>query len=203
MENKLIQATAKSLARWMNRYANKEGLELQKLELGLEAYIINTTNLIIIYLLAALLGSLAQTAIIHFAFIIIKRYSFGVHALNSTVCTLVSCFTFVITPLLVSNMGVNNFGVLVVFVAVISFLYRYAPADTKARPIIGATLRGWLKMKAVVCGLLLMVIALVVPNEHFKLLLSLGAVFQCISIFPLTYKILRRSERNYEKYECA
>lgn len=203
MENKLITLLAKRLASWMNQYTHKEGFELLKLEVGIECILINISKMIIIYTLATLLGVLLQTFIIHFAFVLTKRYSFGAHALNSTVCTIVSCCMFVIAPLIMSGVGITNQVVIIVFAAIIYTLYKFAPADTKARPLIGAKLRKQLKKRATICGIILLIITLLIPNESIKLLLVLGAVYQCISILPITYKILGRSTKNYEKYECA
>ena len=201
MENKLINSVAQSLAGRLNHFIGKEGPAYTKMTLGMEVFIINVTKLIIIYILAAILGILAQTAILHIAYIMIKRCSFGLHALNSTVCTVVSCCIFVAIPWFLQGIGINNIIVAAAFVPIILCLYKYAPADTKARPLIGKNLRAQLKRKTVVCGIVLMAITLLVPGGHAKLLLTLGAGFQCISILPLTYKILKRSERNYEAYE--
>ena len=203
MENDLLRQSAKTLAGKINHHTRKEGLELTKMELGAEVFLINTSKIIIIYLLAALLGILLQTLTIHSAFALLKRYSFGLHALNSTVCTLVSCFMFVAVPLLLTlgNVGIGNYGVIIIFSAINLILFCYAPADTKARPIIGAHRRKRFKQKAVASAIFLMAVALLIPNESIKLLLTVGAVYQSISVLPFTYKILNRSVRNYEIYE--
>jgi len=201
MENKLIHLCALNLANRLNQYMGKSGPEFTKLVLGMEVIIINVSKLIIIYLLAAALGVVVQTAIIQAGYVLIKRHSFGLHALNSTVCTVVSCLMFVITPLILSGFGINNLTVLVVFIFIVMCLYLYAPADTKARPLVGVKLRAHLKKKAVFCGLVLMLITLLIPSYELKFLLTLGAVYQCLGILPITYKILKRSEKNYEKFE--
>ena len=201
MENELLRKAAVKLASWMNQYAYREGLELRKLEIGIEFLLINTSKIIIIYTLAALLGILWQSFVLHLAFVIAKRYSFGVHALNSTVCTLISCLMFVASPLLLDGLGINNHLVIISFTAVIYILYLYAPADTKARPLIGVGLRAGLKRRAVASGITLMLVALLIPSEPVKLLLTLGALYQSVSILPITYKFLKRSERNYEAHE--
>ena len=203
MENKLVFIMAQHLANRLNRYTGKEGLAYKKMALGMEVLIINVTKLIVIYLLAAVLWVVVQTAILHMAYIAIKRCSFGLHALNSTVCTVVSCCLFVITPWALQGVGINNIAVTAIFIPVIVCLLMYAPADTKARPLIGPAVRAKLKRKAVVSGIILMVAALLIPYNDVKLLLALGAAFQCVAILPLTYKILKRSERNYETYEIV
>ena len=201
MEAKAIYTLSQNLAHWLNRYTNKEGLEFTKMAIGIEVILINISKLVIMYLIAIILGVVVQTLFIHGAYIMIKRYSFGLHALNSTVCTIVSCLLFVAVPWFVFGIMINNVMVLTVFPFIILSMYLYAPADTKARPIIGSKRRSRLKWKAVVSALLLMVITIAIPNESVKLLLTLGAVYQVISILPLTYKILKRSEKNHEQFE--
>lgn len=203
MENELIRKSAAVLAGKLNVYTGREGLDFTKMVLGMEVMIINVTKLIIIYLLAAIMGVVAQTAVLHIAFCVAKRHSFGLHALNSTVCTIVSCTLFVIVPWAVYGLGfgIGNAAVLTAFTAILLCLYKYAPADTKARPLVGKKLRARLKRNAVICGVLLLAVALRVPNNGVKLLITLGAAFQCVAILPISYKLLKRSVRNYENYE--
>ena len=203
MENQLLHAAATALAHRLNRYTRKDGLEFKKLIYGMEILLINVSKLIIIYLLAAALGVVVPTLITHGAYVAVKRYSFGLHALNSTVCTIVSCCLFVFIPWLLQGVGVGNGVVAAAFVLVIFCLWRYAPADTKARPLVGPKLRARIKRKAIASGAILMAIALMVPSQQFKLLILVGAVFQAVSILPCTYKILKRSGKNYEAYESA
>ena len=201
MENKLIHNMALSLTAKLNRYTGKEGLELKKMTYGMEVLIINISKIIILYLLAWALGIVVQTLIIHAAYGVIRRYSYGLHALNSTVCTVVSCCMFVFIPWLMYGMEVGNIAVACAFAAIIFCLWRYAPADTEARPLVGPKMRARVKKKAVACGIGLMITALLMPSQAVKLLILMGAAYQTISILPLTYKILKRSERNYEKHE--
>jgi len=189
----------------MNQHIHREGLEFKKMVLGLEMWLIGLTKMIVLYTLAIVLGVFVQTLIIQLAFGLLKRYSTGLHALKNMVCVVVSCVLFVLVPfgLNVLGLGIGNEIVIPVFALVIICMYKYAPADTEARPIIGAKVREKLKLKAVICAVVLMAFALLVPDGTVKLLIMLGASYQMVSIHPLTYKILRRRERNYEKYELA
>jgi len=201
MENRLLHAGALGLANRLNRYLGRNESELKKMVLGMEILLVNVSKMIVIYLLAILVGAVVQTAILQAGYVLIKRFSFGLHALNSTVCAAVSCFMFVVAPWLLMGVGVGNVVVFTVFIPVLFCLLKFAPADTKARPLIGSILRARLKKKAVGCGVALMAITLLIPSYEIKFLLTLGAVYQCIAILPLTYRLLKRSERNYEKYE--
>jgi len=195
------KSIAVSLTGLLNRYTKRDGIALTKMTLGMESLVINVSKMLVIYLLAITLGIVWQTFVTHFAFVVIKRYSFGLHALSSLVCTFAACAMFVAVPWVLRGAGLGNFGVFVIFSGVILAMYFYAPADTKARPLIGQGLRSGLKKKAVLSAVLLMIVTLIVPDEAVKLLLTVGAVCQTIMVLPLTYKILKRSERNYEKHE--
>jgi len=203
MENKLIRATALVLATRLNKYTHKEGLEFEKLVLGMEIFLINVSKMIVVYLLAVLLGIVPITLIVQGAYVVIKRYSFGLHALNTSVCTLGSCIMFVGLPWLLQGVAINVYMVVMAFVPFIICLYLYAPADTEARPLVGRKHRVRLKKRAVVSGIVLMIVAMIVPSEAVKFLIVLGASYQVISILPITYKILRRSKNNYEVYEVS
>ena len=194
---------AQSLALWINGYAQKDELALKKMTYSLEVILLGVTKYIVIYTLAFLTGLLFQAVVVHFAFGFIKRYSFGLHARSSIVCTVVCCILFVGVPWGLAGFGIGNHIVVPLFTCITYFLYKYAPADTKAYPLIGKERRATLKRKAVCSGLIIMVIAFLLPNENMKLLLALGAGIQTIAILPITYKILRRSVRNYEVYECV
>ena len=203
MENRVTQAGVKWITAWINRYACKEGIELTKIRLGVEILLISVIKLCIVYSLAITLGVLEFTLITHGAFMLVKRYSFGLHALNSTVCTISSCFMFVLVPWMLSGVAIGNQSVILVFIVVISVLFLFAPADTKSRPLIGAKRRTQLRIKAVICGIVLFILTLLIPSEQVKFLLVLGAVYQSVAILPLTYILLGRSRKNYERYELA
>ena len=201
MIDNVIRNAAHALAERLGHALQSDKLVFKKFTVGIERILMSVSKLLIIYALSLLLGVFVQTVIIQFSFSLLKRYSLGLHALSNTVCTVVSCLLFVIIPWVLTGFELTNIGTVIAFIPVMSCLYLYAPADTKARPLIGAQLRTRFKQKAMVCGIIILMAALVIPNERVKLLVTIGAVYQVITILPLTYKILKRSERNYENYE--
>jgi len=204
MKATVTSSIAQSLAQWINGYAGKDELALKKITYSLEVILLAVSKYIIIYSLAFFIGVFFQTLLINFAFGLIKRYSFGLHARSNIVCIVMCCILFVAVPWGITGIGigVGNYIVLPIFLVIIFALYKYAPADTKAYPLVGVQRRYKFKKQAICSGIILMIIALLVPDEAMKLLLALGAVFQIVTILPLTYKILKRSVRNYEVYEC-
>lgn len=172
-----------------------------KVKYGLEIILINAMKFIAVYGVALLLGIVWQTITVHLAYLMIRRYSFGLHATKSWVCTVVSVSMFDLIPYFAKGLLLNNWIVLGVFIFVLLNVFFFAPADTESLPLIGKDNRKKLKRKAMVCTLLLTGIALLVPIAEMKVLIMLGALYQVVSINPLVYKILNRRYHNYESYE--
>lgn len=172
-----------------------------KVKYGLEIILINAMKFIAVYGVALLLGIVWQTITVHLAYLMIRRYSFGLHATKSWVCTAVSVSMFDLIPYFAKGLLLNNWIVLGVFIFVLLNVFFFAPADTESLPLIGKENRKKLKRKAMVCTLLLTGIALLVPIAEMKVLIMLGALYQVVSINPLVYKILNRRHHNYESYE--
>jgi accessory gene regulator B len=104
-------------------------------------------------------------------------------------------------PYALQGIYINTAAFILIFAVIGIGLYKYAPADTAARPILGKKKRARLKKKAVAASIVVLVLALVFLNEVYYGLVAAGAVYAIIAILPLVYKILGRSINNYEQYE--
>jgi accessory gene regulator B len=180
---------------------NKEGLELQKMKLGIEILLINISKLIVIMSVSVYFNLLKETAFLLIIFAIMRRNAFGLHAKNSIVCTIMSLIMFVFGAYLGCFIEFNNYIVFIVFIIMSFLFYKYAPADTEKHPLLGEKSRNKLRKNSVLTCILLMIIVLVMPSKEIKTLSIFAVSFEVISILPITYKILKRSWRNYEKYE--
>lgn len=185
----------------INRQLKKDGLELQKMKLGIEIILINISKFIVILSLAIYFNFLKEVAVMMLCFGSIRRVSFGIHARSSIVCTIISIAQFILGAYLSHYIKINNYIVLAIFLMVNLLLYKYAPADTDNHPLIRKELRDKLKRESVFTGVFLMIIALAIQSKEIQILMVFGAVFQVMNILPLTYKVLNRGYNNYEKYE--
>ncbi len=207
MENKLsnqvnlIDQLAGCFTSKVNTYMNKEGLELEKMNLGFQILIINISKLIIIMALAAVFNLVKETLFMILVFGCIRKRTFGLHAKSSVVCTITCIAMFNFGSYISQFIKVNNYIVFIVFTIINILLYKYAPADTECHPLLGARLRAKLKKEAVLTGIVLMALALIIPVPIVKTLMTLSAIYAVIIILPITYKILKRRYGNYEKYE--
>lgn len=185
----------------LNKHLKKEGNDLLRLKLGLEIIFINAAKFIVLLLISYYFKLIKETIIMMVTFALLRRNAFGLHALNSIVCTIGSVFMFVGCAYLSHYLLFNNYVVLICFLTINLLLFKYAPGDTEAHPLVGANLRASLKKKSVITGMILMAIALIVPNEMIKTLIVLSSIFEIISILPITYSILGRRYRNYYEFE--
>ena len=98
---------AERLTLSLNVYAKKEGLEYEKLKLGIEIFIISISKIFLMILVAGLIGTIKETFTIFFAFGMLCTYAFGVHANTSLKCTIVSLMLLVFTPYINSLIPCN------------------------------------------------------------------------------------------------
>lgn len=201
MKTDMLHTLAESWASSLNRYAKKEGIELQKMILGMEILLHNIPKLILMIFLAHFAGILSQTIAAWLPFAFIRRYAAGLHAKNSITCTIATLLMFVAVPLALQDVYISQAIFLAVFAVLGIGLYKYAPADTAARPIIGKAKRARLKRQSAIACATLPILTLMLRLEAFYVYVAIGAVFAVLCVLPLTYKLLGRSVNNYEQHE--
>lgn len=207
MQNKLkiriniIEALSDMFAEKLNESLQKEGIELVKMKLGIQIILIDLSKMIVIFSIAVVFNLLKETAFLFFIFAVARKNAFGVHARNSLVCTVSSTFLFVFGAYASSYIVFNNAEIMLLFSIMNVLIYKYAPADTENRPLLGRKFRDKLKKNAVITGIFLMLLALIFKSPLIKTLITLAYSYEVISILPITYKILKRRCKNYEQYE--
>ncbi len=162
---------------------------------------INISKALIVFVPSLILGILPQTLCVFIGFNAIRITSFGLHALTSIGCSVCSITMFTVIPYLLKDIQVPSYIVAGVGAAALLAIFKYSPADTKARPIIGIKKRKRLKKISLVTCVVLFSALTALPYGGIKAMVILGAFYEIIFILPITYKILRREVRNYEKYE--
>lgn len=199
----LTESFASKLAMRINKERDGSRIDYLKMKLGIEMLVINLTKSFIVYGVAIAFHILLQTLILHAAYFAIRRVAFGLHANSSTICTIISVLAFVGTPILCQYIWFNNYLVIGLGVILTLLLYRYAPADTDKYPLLGVERRNKMRKEAVITCIIIMIIALICPSPMIKSLLVCGVLIQVVAILPVSYKLLKRSFNNYEKYEAS
>lgn len=185
----------------LNKVGIKETEEnYDYIKYGLEILMINLSKLAIIYGIALITKQIIPTLIVHLSYLLLRRYSFGLHARSSTVCTIYSIFLFNVIPYFVQQINLTLPPTIFVSCFIFICILLYAPADTENNPLIGSVHRKKLRIKSVICCILLLAIMLFIPDPQIKILILLGGLYQAISILPVTYKFLKRRYNNYEYF---
>jgi accessory gene regulator B len=197
----LAERIAFKLATTINKNAKTDNLHFVKMKYGLEVLVINFSKILLILMIAEVLGILTGTLLIMLSFASIRRYAFGIHAKSSISCTIITCLCFFIGGYIPNFLTITNDEVLLMFLITISLLYLYAPADTEARPLVGKKLRNRLKIKVVLLGFILMILAFNINDSALKFFISYGALCESITITPIIYKLFGRGYKNYERYK--
>jgi len=201
LKKDILHDLSVSWATQLNRYVNREGVDFQKMVLGLEIMLHNVPKMVLMVVMAFALGILPQTLAVWFPFVLLRRYASGLHASGSIRCTIVSLLMFVAIPYVLWGLYIDEAFLSIALMGTAFMMYKYAPADTAERPIIGKLKRVRLKKKAVVACCFLLALTLLFLREEFYVLIVTGAFFVVVTIMPLTYRVLRRSMNNYEKFE--
>ena len=197
----IMEKLADNIAMKINKVIQKDGIELQKVKLGIEIFLINISKFMLILLVSIKFHLVIETTIITIVLGVIRSKAFGLHAKNSIVCTITSLMLYVIGGYVSNLLQPSKYIIFCIFVIINICLYMYAPADTEYHPLIGQALRRELKVKAVITGVILMILALISPNYVLTNLITLASVFEVLSILPITYKVMNRRYNNYEQYE--
>ncbi|MDO0874276.1 accessory gene regulator B family protein [Carnobacterium divergens] len=170
------------------------------IQYGLEILLINLSKLTIIYGIAYLTKQLIPTLIVHLSYMLLRRYSFGLHSLSSFVCTITSIALFNIIPYFFKELILPTPLIFLISFFIFFSILLYSPADTENNPLVDGEKRKKLRIKSTICCIILLIMVAFVPAT-IKTLILLGGFYQALLILPVTYKILKRRYNNYELYE--
>lgn len=184
---------------------NREMDRIAKLKLlyGLEVLLSNIVSMMIIVTFAMVFNCLKEFVVVFLAFKSCRKYAHGVHAKNHVNCLMSSTIFLVFVPVLSRYWVLQNWTIALFGSFFIIMFALYAPGDTEKNPILGPKIRERLRRQAVLCATLLIVIAIAVPIYWIKFCILYGIAMECISILPVTYKLLNKRRNNYGKYEEA
>lgn len=177
---------------------NKTALE--EMRYGFECIYILITKGIIVFSFAYILGILKYTLFFSLTFGIIRTFACGLHASKSWICTISSLLIFIIIPFLCKILVINKIirFILMLFMAVL--IIKYAPADTKKRPIINKKKRKIYKVISASLALIYISLTFILKNNFILNSLLFSLLLETIMILPITYKIFKLPYNNYINY---
>lgn len=185
---------------FVTKYYSYEGKEFDKLFYGLQSFYSFITKTSVVFLISFLLGTLKETFLIMFFYIMLHSFTFGIHASKNLYCWLTTIPIYIITSLVAKNIMINDSSkVLIIIFGFISILL-FAPSDTHKRPLINAKKRIISKALALITALCFEIVILFSNNIIIINTISIALIIQCICINPLIYKLFKMPYHNYKRY---
>lgn len=175
--------------------------KLAEIRYGLEGIYLSITKLIIIFLLAILLNILKEMIFMLVIFNILRTTGFGLHATKSWICLVSSSVIFLGGPLLAKIIIINNLLKTILSITSVILIYKYAPADTKKRPLIKEKKRNIYKFITTIKCIILNIFIIFIKNNIITNLIILGIYAEVIVILPKTYKLFNMPYDNYKNYK--
>lgn len=174
---------------------NEEDIAIIKY--GLEGIYLSTSKVIIILILSLLLGIFKEVVIFIILFNMIRSTAFGLHATKSYICLISSLLIFILIPYLCLNININMYITCIISITCILYIYKFAPCDTKKRPIVSRKRRTIYKSISVVISIIYSFIAILINNMFISNALLFSLVVECFMISPVIYKIFKLPYNNY------
>ena len=175
--------------------------KLAEIRYGLEGIYLSITKLIIIFLLSILLNILKEMIFMLIIFNILRTTGFGLHATKSWICLVSSSVIFLGGPLLAKIIIINNLLKTILSITSVILIYKYAPADTKKRPLIKEKKRNIYKFITTIKCIILNIFIIFIKNNIITNLIILGIYAEVIVILPKTYKLFNMPYDNYKNYK--
>lgn len=186
----IIQKISEGLTRFINKYLMKTGDEYLELRYGVSVIVLNFFKISSVIVVAIALGIQKYVLIYFMAFVAIRIYGFGAHASKTIVCTILNFIVFIGGSYLCLFIYFDKYDVIAMFSINIFILYKYAPAATKKRPIVSSKMITRCKISSVFIALILMVVSIVIGDNSYRSLLTMGAFTGCIFITPIACRLL-------------
>ena len=182
---------------FIKKYKNYSDEDIAIIKYGLEGIYLSLSKVIIIIILSLLLSIFKEVIIFMILFNIIRSTAFGLHATKSYICLISSLLIFILIPYLCLNIDINVYIKCIILIVCILYIYKYAPSDTKKRPIVNRKRRAIYKFISVIIAITYSFIAILINNLFISNALLFSLIVECFMISPMVYKIFKLPYNNY------
>lgn len=174
--------------------------ELEIIKYGLHGLYLSITKIIVLVVIAIVLKQINELLLLLLLFGILRSNAFGLHASKSWMCWLVTVPLFTIIPRIAMFITIPTYIKYICGVLFIIHIYKYAPSDTRKRPIVNKDIRKKHKLLATLTGAIYALVAIFTTNNLLGNMLIFSLLLINIFISPLTYKLFKLPYNNYLSY---
>lgn len=194
---------SKKMLNYLSKYLKLKQLEYEKLFLGIMILTINILEFSIIFTISFFMGIIKEIIIFSIMFASLRCVAAGIHCKSSLMCIITTSISYIGSVYISINYSLNIYFNLIIIIICMTLLYKYAPADTENRPILGEEHRKKLKFITMIMATILIIINLLLLNKTLFNLTMFVFIIETISVLPCTYKFTKKSYNNYEKYNIV
>lgn len=159
------------------------------------------TKSFIILLLSMFLHTFLITLLTLLLYSILRGFTFGIHAQKNIHCWIISLTIYILFPFLINNYVFPDKIIYSFYVIGIIAILLWAPADTKARPLINKRKRIANKIISLLLSIILIWASFLLKIQNFKEITCTILFLNSICTCPITYYIFRQPYRNYRFYK--
>lgn len=193
----------KKILNYFKNHLNLSPLEVEKLYLGIMIIGLNISEMMIVFIIAFFMGIIKEVVLFSIMFIVLRLTAAGLHCKSSLGCIILTSIIYIGSSYISINYPLNMYLTFTISIISILFLYKYSPADTENRPILGSDHRKKLKILTTTIASILIFINLLLLNKILFNVTMFALLIETISVSPFSYKLMKTSYNNYEKYESS
>ena len=171
---------------------------------GLQLLVGEAPKMILLFVISFICGFGLEMVFAYFAIMPYRTVSGGFHLHTHLGCIIGSTVFYygivILSKFLIFGSIEKYIMVALSLVFGLLMVSMYAPADTENVPIISKKERKQKKILSYITLVLTLVIAVIIPNNVYSNILTIGSIFQSLSISRLAYK-LTKNKYGYEVYK--
>lgn len=198
MKDKIIN----NIMEQIKKYNDYDNTKLAEIKYGIETIYLTIVKTIVFIIIAILLKTIKELGLLMLFYGILRLTGFGVHAQKSIHCWISSITIFVIIPILIKYVNLQNYILYPLLLISFIILIVYAPADTPKRPLINKRKRIIYKILTIIISFIYVMAILCIKNNNIitnTLLYSM--LLESFLVAPYTYKLFGVPYKNYKTYK--
>ena len=186
----------------ITKYYDYDNTKISEIKYGIESLYLTITKTIIIFIISFILNITKELMLLFVFYSLIRLTGFGVHAKKSWHCWLTSLITFVLIPLLIKYITINEELLVISYSIFTLLLLKYAPADTEKRPLINKKKRITYKVLTILLVIFYLIYSLIYKDNITIInTLYFSILLETLLVLPCTYKLFGVKYNNYKNYK--
>ena len=186
----------------ITKYYDYDNTKINEIKYGIESLYLTISKTIIIFIISILLNMTKELILLFTFYSLIRLTGFGVHAKKSWHFWVTSITMFILIPLLIKYVTLNQELIIISYIVFTLLLIKYAPADTEKRPLINKKKRIIYKVLTITLTITYLIYSLIYKDNTIIInTLYFSVLLEVILILPCTYKLFGVKYNNYKNYK--